>query len=231
MSGPGAGGDPPAADSSLPPPNSSRPPGAPRLPRVRWGFVLLVLILLGWITLNTVRTESPGSRGLEAGRSLPPFAMPLATSRCSGRCDANVATRAGQGRAGARPACEVRGPDILNSCQLAARGPLVLAFLFAPVGRCRDQVDVLERVRARFPDVAFAAVLVRSDGAGARALVSARRWRLPVGYDHDGAVANEYAVVVCPTITFARRGGEVAGSTVGTLDAAVVERWVRRIRP
>ena len=52
---------------------------------------------------------------------------------------------------------------------------------------------------------------------------------LPVGYDHDGAVANQYAVVVCPTITFVGRGGRVAGSTVGALDEAGVEEWVRRI--
>ena len=33
-----------------------------------------------------------------------------------------------------------------------------------------------------------------------------RGWKLPVAYDHDGAVANAYAVAICPTITFARRG-------------------------
>ena len=60
---------------------------------------------------------------------------------------------------------------------------------------------------------------MRADAARARALRSS----LPVGYDHDGAVANEYAVVVCPTITYVARGGRSPGSTVGPLDEAALE--------
>ena len=98
---------------------------------------------------------------------------------------------------------------MLNSCELAEGGPFVLAFVFEPVARCREQLPVLERVAARHPEVKFRIVAVRADAASARAL----RSTLPVGYDHDGAVANEYAVVVCPTITYVRSGGKVAGST------------------
>ena len=47
--------------------------------------------------------------------------------------------------------------------------------------------------------------------------------------NEEGAVANEYAVVVCPTITYVRAGGRVAGSTVGPRDEAQLEAWVRRI--
>jgi hypothetical protein len=50
-----------------------------------------------------------------------------------------------------------------------------------------------------------------------------------VGYDHDAAVADEYAVVVCPTIVFARRGGVVVESTVKALDEAAVEARVRSL--
>jgi hypothetical protein len=195
----------------------------------RWALPFLLLALLGWVTFNTLRTDSPGSKGLQAGARLPPFALPLAGSPCRGRCDANIATEPGQGAAGARPACAVRGPQVLNSCALAERGPVVLAFVFAPIAACRDEVSVLERVRARHPAVGFGVVIVRADGARTRALVRDAGWTLPVGYDHDAAVADEYAVVVCPTLTFAYRGGKVAGSTVGPLDAAGVERWVRRI--
>jgi hypothetical protein len=193
----------------------------------RPGLLLAVFIvaLLGWITLNSVATETAGSEGLRAGDPLPPFAMPLSSSSCRGRCDANVATGADQGAAGAKPACAVRGPDVLNSCELAEGGPFVLAFVFEPVARCRDQIPVLERVAARHRDVRFRIVAVRSDAAGARSLGS----NLPVGYDNDGAVANEYAVVVCPTITYVRRGGKVAGSSVGPLDEDAVEGWVERI--
>ncbi|HET6547632.1 MAG TPA: hypothetical protein VFG79_04185 [Solirubrobacter sp.] len=188
-------------------------------------LAVFVVALLGFITLNSVRSDSPGSTGLAAGAALPPFAMPLSTSSCRGRCDANVATARGQGSAGARPACEVRGPDVLNSCELGEGGPFVLAFLFLPVARCRDQVPVLERVAARHRDVRFRIVAVRADAAEARGLKTG----LPVGYDHDGAVANEYAVVVCPTITYVARGGRVAGSTVGPRSEEDVESRVERL--
>jgi hypothetical protein len=195
--------------------------------RVRPGLLLAVfaVAVLGWIALNSAATETAGSQGLQAGDALPPFALPLSTSACRGRCDANVATEAGQGAAGAKPACAVRGKDVLNSCELAEGGPFVLAFVFEPVARCRAQVPVLERVAARHPEVKFRIVAVRADAATARALGS----DLPAGYDHDGAVANEYAVVVCPTITYVRRGGQVAGSTVGPLDERALENWVARI--
>jgi hypothetical protein len=193
----------------------------------RPGVVLAVFVvaLLGWVTLNSVATETAGSRGLQKGDALPPFAMPLSTSSCRGRCDANVATKADQGAAGARPACSVRGADVLNSCELAEGGPFVLAFVFHPVARCREQLPALERVAARHRDVKFRIVAVRADAAQARGLGS----NLPVGYDHDGAVANEYAVVVCPTITYVARGGTVAGSTVGPIGEGEIERWVARI--
>jgi hypothetical protein len=195
----------------------------------RWIVPFLLVALLGWVTLNTVTGDSPGSKGLPAGAKLPPFAMPLSSSNCRDRCDANVATRSGQGAAGPRPACEVRRADVLNSCELAERGPLVLAFVFERVGACRDQLDVLDRVRARHPDVAFAAIDVRANGAAARRFAQAGGWKLPVAYDHDAAVADEYAVVVCPTLVFARRGGVVAESTVKALDENAVEQRVRRI--
>ena len=196
-------------------------------PMKRPGLLLAVFVvaLLGWITFNSVATETAGSEGLQAGDPLPPFAMPLSTSACRGRCDANVATEAGQGAAGAKPACAVRGPEVLNSCELAEGGPFVLAFVFEPVARCRDQLPVLERVAARHPEVEFRVVAVRADALTARAL----RSKLPVGYDHDGAVANEYAVVVCPTITYVRSGGKVAGSSVGPLAEEALEGWVKRI--
>jgi AhpC/TSA family protein len=189
---------------------------------------VLVVAILCYIALNTLRTHGPGSRGVPAGRQLPPFAVPLATSTLQG--DANVATRPDEGAAGRRPACQVRGPRILNSCQLAERGPVALAFFATKSRRCEDQVSALDRLRARFPDVGFAAVAIRGSRADVRALVRTRGWRLPVGYDHDGAVANAYGVAVCPTMTFAYRGGKVAGTALSALDTAGVARWLRRIR-
>ncbi len=202
--------------------------GEARRRGVRRPGVLLAVFLValaGWVTYNAATTEGPGSAGLGAGAMPPPFAMPLSTSSCRGACDANVATEPDQGTAGARPACDVRGRDILNSCELAEGGPFVLAFVFHPVARCRAQIGVLERVAARHAGIPFRIVAVRADAAAARELHST----LPVGFDHDGAVANLYAVVVCPTITFVGRDGRVAGSTVGAQDEAAIEEWVRRI--
>jgi len=193
----------------------------------RPGLLIAVFVgaLLTWVTFNTIVTESKGSRGLQEGDEVPQVAMPLSTSSCRGRCDANVATEPEQGPAGARPACEVRGPEVVNTCELAEGGPFVLAFLFHPVARCVDQIPVLERVAARHRDVKFRIVAVRADAAQAKSLQS----NLPVGYDHDGAVANEYAVVICPTITYVGRRGRVVGSTVGPQSESQVESWVRRL--
>lgn len=206
-------------------------PGAPRPPAGPQSFVWVIgvvgILVLAYITLNTLKTDSPGSRGVPAGRALPPFAVPLALSSLEG--DANIATRPGSGAEGRRPACQVRGPKVLNSCQLAERGPVVLAFVATRSERCERQIDVLERVRARFAGVEFAAVAVRGDRDDVRRVVRRHRWRLPVGYDHDGAVANLYAVAVCPTITFARRGGRVVGTSFELLDESALARRVEAL--
>ncbi len=141
-------------------------------------------------------------------RRRPAAPMPMPTSRPAPTA----------GRRASRPACSVRGPEILNVCELAERGPVVLAFLATRSGRCAQQVDVLDRIAPRHPEVRFAAVGVRGDHEQLRRTVRERGWRLPVGYDHDGAVANLYRVAVCPSITFARRGGEVAGNALEFLD-------------
>ncbi len=192
-----------------------------------WLVGVVGVVVLAYITLNTLRTESVGSRGLAAGARLPPFAMPLAASRSD--ADANIATRPDSGPEGARPACTVRGPEILNVCELAERGPVVLAFLATRSERCEEQVDVLDRIAPRHPGVGFAAVSVRGDHEQLRRTVRERGWRLPVGYDHDGAVANLYGVAVCPTVTFAARGGEVAGTAVDFLDERALAARVRAL--
>jgi hypothetical protein len=179
---------------------------------------VIALAVLAYILVNTLRTEGPGSRGLAAGTKMPAFAVPLALSALDG--NANVSDRA----------CSVRGPDVLNSCQLAERGPVVLAFFAEPSERCNDEIDRLDRLRRSFPDVQFAAVAIRGSRDELRGRVRERGWRLPVGYDRDGAVANEYAVAVCPTITFADRGGTVAETLLGSQDDARVRAATEELR-
>lgn len=236
MSGPfkpmGEGAPPPDPDEPErrgPRPGPPRPP-AGMAPQATWILGVVVICVLAYVTVNTLRTESPGSRGVAAGTKIPPFAAPLALSdvKCGGEeCDANVLVRA---RDGVPKACDARGPNILNACALVERGPLVLAFLVAPSQRCIDQVDLLERLRPRFPDVQFAAVAIRGDHSDLNAIIRRQRWTLPVGYDHDGAIANAFAVAICPTITFVRQGGRVAKTTYGAASEAEIVRDVKALR-
>jgi hypothetical protein len=201
-----------------------------RAPGVRtgtWIAGVACVLALTYIVLNTLRTDAPGSKGLAPGERMPPFAMPLALT--SGKeFDADIATRIGQGGSH-RLACSVRGAGILNSCELAGRGPVVLAFFATGDRRCLRQVDVLDRLAPRFPGVSFAAVAIKSRRAPAAAAVRRHDWRLPVGYDLDAAVTNLYAVAVCPLVTFARRGGVVAETTLGYQNEAAVARRVQAL--
>jgi hypothetical protein len=195
-----------------------------------WLVGVVGVVVLAYITVNTLRTEGLSPRGLERGTRLPPFAMPLARSASKDQF-ANVATRPDSGLEGKVPACTVRGPEILNVCELAERGPVVLAFVVTGLDKCADQLDVIDRVAPRFPDVGFAAVAVGEDLGDLRRRLREHRWRTPIGYDHDGAVANLYGVaVVCPLLTFAGADGRVAGTELGTLGAGELAARVEALR-
>ncbi len=217
--GPRAGGTPSKAPEPVPPAGRST---------VTWIVGVAVVIAIAYITLNTLRTDAPGSRGIETGKPLPPFAAPLAASRLEG--DANLATEPDQGQQGKRPACDVRGPDIVNSCQLAERGPVVIAFLATRSEKCDRQIDALQAAQLEFPDVSFAAVAIRGDREDLRRTIRERGWTLPVAYDHDGGVANAYAVAICPTMTFAFKGGKVQGTSFKLLEGAALRKRIEAIR-
>lgn len=210
----------------------SRPasPGAPqpRLPRgvSRYGWFagVVLVLLIAYVTLNTARSDGPGSTGVPTGERMPPFAAPLATGAVNG--DVNVARGNGQGAAGVRPACQVRGRGILNVCALWERGPVVLAFLATRGARCTGELDTLDRVRAAHPGVEFAAVSIRGDRRELRALVRRHGWGFPVGWDRDGVLANVYGVAVCPQLTYALPGGRVSATSIGELDRAGLDRRV-----
>jgi hypothetical protein len=219
---------PPPADPAAPrrhgrPTAPRRPPG--RASAATWLLGVAFVVLVAYVTLNTIRADKPGSRGVRPGTELPPFAVPLATSTLQG--DANVFVRRTKG---VPRACDVRGPRVLNSCQLAERGPVVLTFLATRSQKCIDEVDRVDALRPRFPDVQFAAVAIRGSRDDLRRIVRRHGWRLPVGYDRDGAVSNAYAIAVCPTITFARAGGKVAATTLGVPAPAELVRHVEAIR-
>jgi hypothetical protein len=202
----------------------------PRLPagasRYGWFVALVGVLLVAYVSLNTLRTDSVGSQGLEIGRKVPPFAAPLALGTIDG--DVNVARKPNQGSAGARPACSVRGPQILNSCQLGERGPFVLAFLATRGTQCTRELDRLGRVQSLHPGIQVAAVSIRGDRDDLRALVRRRHWPFAVAWDRDGILANLYGVAVCPQLTYALPGGVVQATSVGELgDRELDARFAR----
>jgi hypothetical protein len=224
-------GEEPAEAAPEGPARSPSPPERPSTARRRYAWIVGVaaVVALGWISLNALRGEGGGGpTGVEPGTALPPFAAPLALSRLDG--DANVARHADSGPAGQRPACGVRGPDVLNVCQLAERGPVVLAFLATRGGDCTGELDRLEALRRDFPGVQVAAVSIRGDRDDVRALIRRHGWGFPVGYDRDGALARIYGVAVCPQVTYAYPGGEVRETVIGEeSEPALRERLTRLV--
>lgn len=194
----------------------SAPPPAypPAAGRASWYVGVLALVVMAYILVNTLRTQGPGSQGPRPGSRLPPFAAPAVLSDLSG--DANVATAdTAGGPAGAVPACRLRGPRIVSSCRLARGRPLVLGFFFTRGSRCTGSFDAMQRLRARYPRVRFAGVVVRGSRDEARRIVRERGWTFPIAYDRDGAIANLYGVAGCPEVVLARAGGVVAQTLVG----------------
>jgi hypothetical protein len=174
---------------------------------------LLAVLVVVLALINAALSKHNGASGLEPGRPLPPFAVPLATGSLPGQ--ANVATRPNEGAAGRRPACSVRGPQVLNICQLYESGPVVLA-LFVDRGSCPAILGDLQSVASSFPGVRFAAVSLGGDRAGVRRLIGARGVRFPVGIDSDGALLLLYRDASCPQLTFAYPGGVVQGRALLT---------------
>jgi hypothetical protein len=198
-----------------------KPPPAPRLPagasRYGWFVGVVAVLLIGYISVNTVRTRGVPSSGLRPGSALPQFAAPTATGPVPDG-DVNVARKAGQGDAGSRAACTVRGAGVLNSCDLVRDSPAVIAFLATRGAQCTGEIDALARTAARHPGLKLAAVSIRGDRGELRRLVRTHRWRFPVAWDRDGILANLFGVAVCPAITYVLPGGRVQGSSVGRLE-------------
>ena len=195
--------------------------------RSGWLVGAVAVVVLAYISYNTLRTDAVSQRGPSVGQPLPPFAAPLSSSDAD--ADANIATHADSGAEGARPACEVRGAEILNVCELEERGPVVLAFMATASDRCERQVDVVDRVARDFPRVEFAAVSVRGDRHDLDEVVRSHGWKIPVGHDRDGAVASLYGVVVCPLVVFAKQGGEVVRSSLEFVDEGPLRADVRAL--
>lgn len=205
-----------------------RPPAPARLPpgssRYTWFVGVVAVLVIAYVSVNSLRTKGPGSRGVQVGALAPPFAAPLATGDLKG--DVNVARRDGQGKAGAVPACSIHRPDVLTLCDVYRDRPVVLAFFATRGKQCTRELDRLERLSHTQPGVAFAAIAIRGDRGDVRGLIRQHGWTFPVGFDHDGVLANLYSVAICPQVAFLRRGGRVAGTTFGEVGDAQLQRRV-----
>jgi len=213
--------------------------GPPPRPSSRYsvivGLLFLAIILVAFF--NSISTEDSGTLGLdqeEADLPLPEFAVPVAVSDLPG--DANVAQDdcssaeipcpEGDERT---PACRVEGPDVIRVCDYFDR-PFVLSFWFTKGGDCETQQDIVSAVSAEFRgEVNFLSVNIRDDRDTVRELVTERGWEMPVGYDHDGAVASLYRVGGCPTFAFAYPGGILHRAHIGELDAGELSSEVENL--
>jgi hypothetical protein len=201
--------------------------------RYAWLVGIAAVLVAGSIVIGTTRPAGPGARGLPAGVQVPPFAVVLATSDAvcdsdEDPCDANVARRRDQGEAGARPACEIRGPTVLNLCALAERGPLVLGLMATRDAGCVASFDALSTLPSRHRGLRVAVVSIRGELDDLREVVRDRRWSFPVGWDRDGAVASLYGVATCPYFVAVRWRGRVQATLPGSASRAGLDRAAAR---
>jgi hypothetical protein len=166
-----------------------------------FGLLLVVVISIAFLT-----SRGMGTAGVPAGRQLPLFAAPRATSTLYGAANLHP------------PCTEAQhDPRALNVCLLAKRGPLVLAFFVTGSSGCEQEVDALQQVARQVPagQLQVAAVAVRASHADAARAVRRHHWTIPVAYDVDGRVGAAYGIEVCPIVELVRRGGRVQRRLIG----------------
>jgi hypothetical protein len=209
----------------------------PLLPTHRhaWIVGIVAVLVAGALAIGSTRPAGPGAGGLATGAQAPPFAVVLATSeaRCDSDddpCDANVAASGAgdQGEAGSRPACEVRGPTVLNLCELTERGPLVLGLMATRDADCVASFDGLAALPRRHRGLQVAVVSIRGELGDLRAVVAGRRWSFPVGWDRDGVLASLYGVATCPYVVALRWRGRVRSTLLRSFSPADLQRAAER---
>jgi hypothetical protein len=200
------------------------------------GLLFLTVIVVATVqTLNSGGGE--GTLGLDRQPPrwpLPEFAVPAGAGALEG--DANVAQDDCESSAvpcpeDAKrvPACRIRSAGAIRLCDFFDR-PLVLSFWFTKGGDCADQQDIVDRVYRRYRGrVNFLSLDVRDDRDTVRDLIRQHGWKLPVGYDRDGAVASLYKVGGCPTFAYVYPGGTLASASIGDLSVAGLSDRVERL--
>jgi hypothetical protein len=204
--------------------------------------LIVGLIFLALVVVATINTLGGGGAGgilgldqREARWPLPEFAVPAAASdELEG--DANIAQDdcessrvpcpEGEQRL---PACRIELKGAIRVCDFFER-PLVLSFWFTKGDDCIAEQDVVNRVAADYRGrVGFLSLNVRDDRDTVRDLIREHGWRMPVGYDRDGAVASLYVVGGCPTFAYVFPGGTLQDASTGRLDAGRLSARVERL--
>lgn len=203
--------------------------------------LIVGLLFLAVIVVATVNTLEGGGGGETLGLDrfparwpLPEFAVPLGSGQLEG--DANVAqddceTSAVPCPDGSQrtPACRIETAGAIRVCDLFER-PLVISFWFTKGDGCAEQQDVVDEVYRRYRGrVGFLSLDIRDDRDTLRELISQHGWKMPVGYDRDGAVASLYGVGGCPTFAYVYPGGTLQSASIGDLTAAQLGQRVDQL--
>jgi hypothetical protein len=200
------------------------------------GLIFAAIIVIA--VLNTLENKDEGTLGLDKVAErwpLPEFAVPDAAGQLEG--DANVAQDDCETSQAPCPesarrvaACRLRTAGALRVCDFFGR-PFVLSFWFSRGGNtCTEQQDVVSQVYERYRGrVSFLSLDVRDDRDTVRELIRRRGWRMPVGYDRDGAVGALYRVGLCPTFAYVYPGGTLQSASIGELTAPQLEARIDRL--
>jgi hypothetical protein len=197
------------------------------------GIIFLILIAIA--TIHTLAggggEDTLGLDQQPARWPLPEFAVPEAAGSLEG--DANIAQDdcessslpcpSGSQRT---PACRITTAGALRVCDYFNR-PLVISFWFGSGGACPAQQDAVDAAYERYRGrVNFLSLDVRDGRGTVRELVRQHGWKMPVGYDRDGAVASLFRVGGCPTFAYAYPGGTLESASGGVLSVAALDRRV-----
>lgn len=208
-------------DEREPEPQPERRP-EPARPADRYTWVVGIAFVIALIVAgaNALRHAGQGDRGVVAGKRLPVFAAPLATSGHDK--DVNLKMKSASG---VPAACDVRLPGVVNLCELRRR-PLVITFVATGGAGCAGQLDRVNAVSRAFPRVNFLGVVSKTSLAEAARLVHSHHLRFPVAFDRNADLFNVYAIGDCPTTVFSHVGGVSAGTRLGRLTTAQLRRYV-----
>jgi hypothetical protein len=198
---------------------------------------LLFLALIGVATIHTLNGGGDKILGLEDRPPrwpLPEFAVPDAAGSLEG--DANVY----QDDCGSAslpcsedpprvPACQITTAGAIRDCDLFDK-PLVISFWFGTENRCEAEQGVVSTVAERYRgQVNFLSLDSLDSRESVREAIRANAWKMPVGFDRDGAVAALFEVAACPTFAYVYPGGTLEGSGIGRLDVGGLSHHVREL--